>query len=499
MSRMVVVAAALLVAGTAGCGTDDSAGTQAGAGSGAAGEAGSSAGTGGGETGSGGAEAGSGGADQAGSGGGAEAGSGGAAGEAGGTAGADAGGGAAGTTPEAMQVVGSSKSRLLAPEVPAGDAEALRAGNAAFALDLYQVLRAEAERQGENIFFSPHSISIALGMTYAGARGNTEAQMADALHFTLEQEKLHPAFNQLDLALRSRAEPSGEDANGFRLSVVNSIWPQKDYPFLPDFLDVLGVHYGASLYLLDFISDPEGSRLVINDWVAGQTENRIQDLIPEGVISALTRLVLTNAVYFNAAWQTPFDEADTTEGAFTRLDGTEVTVPMMRQTADMDWASGSGWQAVALPYEREELGMALILPDDFEAFESSLDLAALDAILDALSLHSVDITLPKFSFDSSFSLKDALISLGMTDAFDDRSDFSGMDGSLDLYIEAVLHKAFVDVNEAGTEAAAATAVVVNWRGLPEPTAIVLDRPFLFLIWDGPTGAILFLGRVVDPS
>jgi serpin B len=411
-------------------------------------------------------------------------------------------GGSSGPTdtkpPETTEIVKSSKARLLSPTVTTPEADELKQGNTAFALDLYQVLSGEAEKN-ENLFFSPHSISVALAMTYAGARNNTETQMAEALHFTLEQDRLHEAFNQLDIELDKRALPSEEGEGEFRLNIVNAIWPQKEYAFLPEFLDVLAVHYDASLYLLDFAADPEGSRQVINEWVAGQTENRIKDLIPEGIITSITRLVLTNAIYFKAAWKNAFEESNIADGVFTRRDGSSVSVAMMNQTNDMFYAEGQGWKATELPYERPELGMAIILPDDFDRFESELSASSLLSIIENLESATVNIRMPRFSFESEFMLNEALKALGMTDAFSMAADFSGMNGNLDLFIQAVVHKAFIDVNEAGTEAAAATAVVVGEKGIPIVKEITLNKPFLFLIWDRPTGAILFIGRVVNPS
>ena len=413
-------------------------------------------------------------------------------------AGADAGAPPDEKTPEAAELVSSSQLRLMTPEVTSSEAEELKQGNTAFALELYGVLSREAE-EDENLFFSPYSISAALAMTYAGARNNTAAQMAETLHFTLQPDRFHEAFNQLDWALQFRVEPSQYAEKGFRLNIVNAIWPQREYAFLPDFLEVLAIHYGASLYLLDFSADPDGSRLIINEWVAEQTEDYIKDLIPQGIVTELTRLVLTNAVYFNAAWRHPFEETDTVEGSFTRVDGSKVNVPMMNQTAEMSYAEGEGFKAVRIPYEQRALGMALILPDDFRAFESDLGASDLSAILDKFESAMVTIRMPKFSFASEFDLNDALKALGMTEAFGTAADFSGMNGNLDLYIQAVLHKAYIDVNETGTEAAAATAVVMGEKGVALVREITIDRPFLFLIWDQPTGAIVFLGRVTDPS
>ncbi len=354
-----------------------------------------------------------------------------------------------------------------------------------------------------NLFYSPYSISLALAMTYAGARSETAQQMADTLYFSLPQARLHPAFNSLDIELTQRGEGAqGKDGEGFRLNIVNAIWGQKDYKFLAEFLDVLAEDYGAGLRILDFAGAPEESRITINNWVGDQTEGRIEDLIPQGLINALTRLVLTNAIYFNAAWQYPFEEDVTDDGTFYLLKGNEITVPMMRQTESFGYAEGDGYQAIELPYDGRELSMVILLParGQFESFEVSLDAQQVDAILGSLEQREINLTMPRFEFESDFGLKEALTALGMPVAFSGGADFSGMTGKRDLFIADVIHKAFVSVDEAGTEAAAATAVVMELTALPDmPIDVNVDHPFIFLIRDIETGAILFVGRVVNPS
>jgi len=396
-------------------------------------------------------------------------------------------------------VIQSDKQRDTSPNVNEADLATVVDGNSAFGFDLYQALREE----GGNLFFSPYSISLALAMTYAGARGETAQQMADTLHFTLSQDRLHPAFNSLDIELSQRGEGAkGKDGEGFRLHIVNAIWGQEGYKFLSEFLDVLAENYGAGLRPLDFANAPEESRITINNWVSNQTEGRIEDLIPQGLIDALTRLVLTNAIYFNAAWQHPFNEDMTEDGPFYLLDGGEVTLPMMKQTESFSYAEGDGYQAIELPYDGGELSMVILLPraGQFETFEDSLDAQRVDAILKQLEGRRVALTMPRFEFESSFGLKEALAAMGMPVAFSGDADFSGMTGNRDLYIADVIHKAFVSVDEAGTEAAAATAVVMRLTALPgTPVAVTVDRPFVFLIRDIETGAILFVGRMVAPS
>ncbi|MBL7064894.1 MAG: serpin family protein [Anaerolineae bacterium] len=399
----------------------------------------------------------------------------------------------------AGQSVRSERERVMSPDVVAPDLADVVDGNSVFAFDLYQVLR----EGNDNLFYSPHSISLALAMTYAGARGETERQMADALHFTLPQDRLHPAFNGLDLELAGRGEGAeGKDEEGFRLHIVNAIWGQEGYEFLPEFLDVLAENYGAGLRLLDFAGAAEESRITINDWVSEQTEGRIEDLIPQGVIDALTRLVLTNAIYFNAAWSEPFEPDLTGDGAFYLLDGGEVNVPMMRQTTSFGYAEGEGCQAVELPYDGGELAMVILLPEagEFETFEGSLDGRRVDGILKSLTYRQVALTMPKFEFESDCSLVEALAAMGMPVAFSGGADFSGMTGTRDLFIGEVIHKAFVSVDEAGTEAAAATAVVMELSAMPgEPVEVTVDHSFMFIIRDIETGAILFVGRVVNPG
>ncbi|AKG54182.1 serine protease inhibitor [Dehalogenimonas sp. WBC-2] len=400
----------------------------------------------------------------------------------------------------------SDKTRLT-PNIPSSEMAELVEGNTDFAMALYKLLK---EDDG-NIFYSPYSISLALAMTYGGARGETERQMAEALRFTLEQHKLHAALNVLDAALNSRGQGAkGKGDEPFELKVVNAIWGQKDYQFLNEYLDLLAENYGAGLRILDFIKNPEASRKVINDWVAKETEQRIKDLLPQGSITDLTRLVLTNAIYFTGSWLTPFSEDATDDGIFNLLDGHQITVSMMHQNESMGYTEGnimkssflqSGYQAVELKYDGDELSMVILLPETggFSAFENALDGATLQQIMGNLESNTVSLTMPKFEFDSEFDLKSALSALGMPIAFSDSADFSGMNGTGGLLISDVVHKAFISVDEAGTEAAAATGIVVGTTSAPmDPKTMTLDRPFIFLIRDIATNTILFTGRVMNP-
>ena len=400
-------------------------------------------------------------------------------------------------SPTVAGVIQSDKPRVTSPQVSETELTPLVEGNSTFAFDLYQALREEAD----NLFYSPYSISLALAMTYAGARGETEQQMADTLHFTLSQNRLHPAFNSLDIELAKRGEGAeGKDSEGFRLNIVNAIWGQKGFSFLPEFLDVLAENYGAGLRTLDFAGAPEDSRLIINDWVSDQTEGRIEDLIPQGLIDILTRLVLTNAIYFNAAWQYPFSEGATVDSQFYLLDGGEVTVPMMSQTEAFGYAEGDDYQAVELLYDGGELSMVILLPREghFEAFEESLDAQRVSAIIGTLAQSQVALTMPKFEFESAFKMRETLMAMGMPVAFTGDADFSGMTGGRELFISQVVHKAFVSVDEAGTEAAAATAVIMKVTALPTtPVEFRANNPFVFLIRDIETGSLLFMGRVLN--
>lgn len=396
----------------------------------------------------------------------------------------------------------STKERAT-PSAVAADLNKLASGNNTFAFDLYQGLALEAG----NLFFSPYSISLALAMTYAGASGETENQMADTLRFHLSQDMLHATFNVLDMELASRGEGArGKDGEGFRLNIANAVWGQQGYEFLETFLDVLAENYGAGLKPVDFAGAPEESRLIVNDWVAERTEDRIKDLIRPGVIDEFTRMVLTNAIYFNAAWSHPFAKHRTTPRSFHLLDGSSVEVPMMSTGAGFGYAKGDGYQSVDLPYASHELSMTIMLPDlgRFGEFEDSLDAALASRIIEALGRRTVNLDMPRFEFDSQFQLAETLKAMGMPDAFDSSaSDFSGMDGKsclagdqACLYIGDIIHKAFVSVDEEGTEAAAATAVEMAAASASLPTiSVTIDRPFIFLIRDRATNTILFVGRV----
>lgn len=395
----------------------------------------------------------------------------------------------------------SAKERTLNPDVPAEDLTALTNGLTAFSADLYRQLSS----QEGNLFFSPYSISLALAMTQAGAAGETRAQIDAALHYTLEGERLHAAFNALDQELARRATEvveSESEANPFQLKVANSLWGQRDYPFRSEYLDLLATNYGAGLQVVDFKQNTEQARQAINDWIAQATEQKIKDIIPEGGLNAMSRLVLANAIYFNASWLTPFETEFTKDEAFNLLDGSQKTVPMMHKTDRYGYVDGDTFQLVELPYISQNLVMDVLVPDEGQlaVFEQSLDAERLKSIFEQIGSSEVELGLPRFKFEASTGLSSTLKAMGMQAAFDPNSaDFSNLADTDELFLQDVLHKAYISVDEAGTEAAAATVVMVGATGAQlEPVKLTVDRPFLFLIRDTGTGAILFFGRVTNP-
>jgi serpin B len=401
-------------------------------------------------------------------------------------------GGSAGLTVE------SNIRRESNPNIPQAEVQTLVDGNNAFALDVYRALRSESG----NLILSPYSISLALAMTYAGARGETASQMAQTLHFA-SQDQLHPAFNALDLQLKEKPVNPDKDQEPLQLNIANAVWAEQTFAFLPEFLDTLARNYGAGVRLADFINQPNQERITINNWVSDQTEDKINDLLPEDSVGPDTRMVLVNAIYFKADWLDQFDANDTYDVPFNLLDGSQVDVPMMGQGMYIPYASGDGYQAVELPYAGSTAAMNIIVPDEgrFEEIESALTYDLLEEVFGKMNQASVMLRFPKFKFESSFALPDALKQMGMSDAFDrDKADFSGMTGGKDLFIGNVIHRAFVAVDEEGTEAAAATAVIMEATSAPMwDVTLVIDRPFIFFIRDLQSGQILFIGRVLNPQ
>lgn len=378
-------------------------------------------------------------------------------------------------------------------------ADILVRGNNEFALDLYAEI---SDIPGsENIFFSPYSISSALGMTYSGARGQTAVDMAEALHFTLPADGINRAFHSITETLNSGSLHGAESGEPFTLAISNGLWVQNGFELLDHFVTEITRYYSASVENLDFSNDAEGSREIINDWVAESTMDKILNLIPSGALGADTRVVLTNAVYFKASWRHPFNEHATADSRFMLTDGSAVSVPMMTQTEHFDYVSTEGCSAVELGYAGGSASMLIILPDgDMQEFQHNFNADMLETIRRGLSSRNIHLSMPRFEFSESIGLSDILSSLGMESAFGSNADFSGFTGNRDLYISEVLHKAFVKVDEEGTEAAAATAVIMNLLCMPEtPLEMNIDRPFVFLILDRTTGSIIFMGRVMDPS
>lgn len=368
--------------------------------------------------------------------------------------------------------------------------------NTSFATQLYQHLR---QKDG-NLFFSPYSISTALAMTYAGARGKTAGQMAGVLNFSLLPENLHPAFAKLEKKIKA-----AEADSPILIKIANALWPQNGYPFLEEYLALVRANYGEQITPLDY-SDPAAARAVINAWVKEKTEAKIQELIPVGLLNPLVRLVLTNAIYFKGDWTHPFDPQSTQGMPFYMQPGKSVDAPLMRQQGHFRYAELAGFQLLELPYGNGAFSMFILLPPpgQLEDLERRLTFKTLNTWLVELTTCKVMLSLPRFKFSASFLLKQTLMEMGMLDAFNSQhADFSGMDGMVNwLYISAVLHKAFVEVNEKGTEAAAATAVVMKARGImPDEPPVVFraDHPFLFMICENATGSILFLGRVMNPT
>jgi serpin B len=400
-----------------------------------------------------------------------------------------------GASSDTGQVAQSTLARVTVPVVSTDDTATLASDNLGFAVDLYKALGTARS----NLVFSPASISIALAMTYAGAGTTTATEMATTLHFTMPPDRLHPAFDALDLALTT--PPAGSDPNAFALTIANTTWGQRGFSFLPTYLDLLAQDYGGGLRTVDFAAAPEPSRTAINAWVSEQTDRRISQLLPAGSIDSSTRLVLTDAVYFHGDWRKPFDP-NSPMGTF-HADGGDVAVAMMfNEKSVVPVWSGTGWRAAAVPYVGDTTSMVLIVPDQgtFAAFEAGLTASGLATIVSGQTGTGA-VAMPRFKFSTATSLKKALMTMGMPSAFDSISaDFSAIDGARDLSISDVVHQADIAVDEEGTTAAAAAAVTLqNTSAEVNTNTLVVDRPFLFFIRHNPTGAILFAGRVMDPT
>jgi serpin B len=377
------------------------------------------------------------------------------------------------------------------PENLREDAATVVAGNNRFAIDMFRELRSA----DGNLFFSPFSISTAFAMVYGGARGTTGAEIAEVFHFSPEPAQLHAVYREI---LKSLDTGAGFD--GYRLNIANRLWGHREFRFLDDYLALTRENYGAELETVDFVADPEAARTRINGWVEDKTEERITDLFPAGSINNLTRLVLANAIYFKGTWEHQFDPAQTRDTAFQVTPARHVTVPMMNQNGEFRLARAEGLQILELPYAGRDLSMLVILPDAVDGLaqiEEQLTLENLDAWRGGLGMMDVMVSLPRFTITSQFGLNDWLATLGMPTAFTEQADLSGMNGDGGLLIQSAVHKAFVTVNEEGTEAAAATGISVGVTSAPP--SFRADHQFLFLIVDNVTGSLLFVGRVVEPT
>jgi serpin B len=369
--------------------------------------------------------------------------------------------------------------------------------DAGFGLRLYH----ELVKGGGNLIYSPYSISTALSMTYAGARGSSATQLAAALGVGSDPTAWHRGRNDLDAALTRSATLEPSEFTPLTIDPTNAIFGQDGFPFEPSYLELLARAYGAGLEALDFATDPEAARLAINAWVAVRTQGRIPELLAPGKVSGSTRFVLVNAIYFKGSWAAPFDKAQTKSARFHRLDGSTVATPLMHGSIDGTYVRAKDWQAVEIPYIGAS--MTVILPDagKFAAVERGLD----GGILDTLTAHPrftrVHLALPRWSSSTAAELNPALERLGVRDLFDaGKADLTGI-ADAGLFVSFVVHQANIDVDEAGTEAAAATAVGGDTSGGgPEgEVTVTVDRPFIFLIRDGLSGEILFAGRVLDPT
>jgi serpin B len=386
--------------------------------------------------------------------------------------------------------------RLLAQNpASAAAVSEVASANSQFALALYQNINADKTSNGQNIFFSPYSISTALAMTYVGSRNNTQKQMASVLHFQMPGAELEAGYSSL--LAQTKATP----AKHYKLEVANALWVQEGVQFEPAFTSAISKYFDGGFNALDFVHEPDASVLKINKWVEGKTADKIRNLLHEGDINSLTRLILTNAIYFKGDWALKFKKENTQIAPFTVHPGKTVNVPMMEQEDRFPFVQNDEMKMIELPYAGNDLSMNLILPAiDAEKFGATLSLEKLNELRRRMSPQEVHLFLPRFKFETRYYLEQGLSAMGMPDAFDGRkADFSGMTGRTDFHISRAIHKAMIDVNEEGSEAAAATAMEMMAMGIPPPPAIFCaDHPFIFTILHKPTDSILFMGRVSNP-
>lgn len=397
-------------------------------------------------------------------------------------------------TPAPAPAPTSAKPAVFTQYKPASNAsDTVNAANQ-FAFELY----GQYKKTNGNVFFSPYSISSALEMTYEGARGKTASEMQSVFHFSADPSVRIPSFAKL----YSQINPQNAS---YQLSTANALWAQKDYPFDPNYTKTIETYYGGKTTNVDFVGNTEDARQTINSWVSSKTADKIPELFVKGTLDQSTRLVLTNAVYFKGKWETPFQAGFTQQKDFTTMAQSTVQCSMMNNLDQYSYAETSDYQAIELPYEKNDLSMIVILPKPGKigAVENNISIGTFSAIKKSLNSESVNVSLPKFKFDTVYNMNDSLSKMGMPTAFSEAADFSGMTGNRDLYISLVVHKAYVDVNEEGTEAAAATGVVMDKQSVmietQQPKIFNADHPFIFAIVHNATGSILFLGKINDPT
>ena len=377
------------------------------------------------------------------------------------------------------------------------DAKKISVQNNLFAFDLYQQI---AKNNSGNLFFSPFSISTAMAMTYAGATGQTAEEMSKAMHYYSLDDEFHLSYSSYLKRLESNAK------DNIQLRIANRLWAEKKYKLMPSFVEINAKAYNSPLQNMDFMHKSEASRLEINDWVADKTENRIKDLIPSGAITSDTRLVLTNAIYFKGDWLYQFKEKDTKEDKFNLADGSTIKAQFMNFKGALNYYQNATYKMLRLPYKGVKQSMVIVMPidqRDMEGVEKVINTTAFDYVFFG-GTPEVILSLPKFKMTLPLNLNRYLSKLGIKSAFTSGADFSKMTPSNDLYISDVIHKAFIEIDEKGTEAAAATAVIMQVESVsdyhkPKPVEFIADHPFLFYIIDDETKAILFMGRLMNPS
>jgi len=383
----------------------------------------------------------------------------------------------------------SSQSRTSSGE---SAAQGSMGGKNEFAFRLYRQL----ESGSDNVFLAPYSISSALAMTYTGAREDTRDEMAHTLGFPEDNKQLGEQYRDLDKHLHSLTD------SGLVLNVANALWAQKEYGFTRDFIQTNREYFSAGLKEVDFRRRYRAIRDQINRWVEEKTNDKIQDMIGEGVLDRMTRLVLVNAIYFNGKWEYPFSGKRTQQDVFHTLAGRSQKVPFMNQSLRIPYHETALYKAVALPYAGKHISMVILLPKKagmMAEVEKNLDAGYYNTLLDSLNPREVDLSIPRFRIEEKYSLNEPLKAMGMRRAFGGKADFSGMTGEKDLYISDVVHQSFVEVDEEGTEAAAATGVVMRKTSVVRKKQFKADHPFIFMIKDDQTGTILFLGRLGNPE